>query len=416
MKLLRLILSVIFVPCLPMVGCNQTFDQIRTQSMIASGKVFTLSNPDGGKVLVTPGLMGRALTARVGSISSVGYVSLREIEAGPRDVPWNNYGGLDRFWVGPETGEFGIFFKPGVKLEMENWRVPEDLNKGGMKKVESEVDQEGVITLTKNMTFRNFSGTEFQIKATREIGIIPSDKLNEELGTLLPDGVSFVGSYSMNTLTNIGEDKWEKENGLLNIWILGQFNAGPKTLVIAPSRPGDESELGSRFTDKYLGELSKDAPDRIKVIDNAIIFRADARLESKFGLNPNRSTGFAGSYDPMSKLLIIVKFDVHSKSDLYADFTWKTDDPDPFKGDVFQSYNSGGEKPGQISSHPFYELESTSPCKELNPNEEIIHRHATFCFVGDPGNLEKLAEKVLGVSLQKVVTQMLDGGPLTPRQ
>ena len=105
-------------------------------------------------------------------------------------------------------------------------------------------------------------------------------------------------------------------------------------------------------------------------------------------------------------LLVVVKFEVPPEKSLYGNSTWKKVQPDPYAGDLFQTYNSdaaAGTPPGRYG---FYELESVSPSRELAPGESVHHRHLTYCFQGDYGALRDLARAILGVDLDEVRARM----------
>ena len=51
---------------------------------------------------------------------------------------------------------------------------------------------------------------------------------------------------------------------------------------------------------------------------------------------------------------------------------------------------------------PFFELESVSPAAFLKPQEGMSHTHSVFHFTGDKGELNQIALKVLGISLQDI--------------
>ncbi|MBI4583791.1 MAG: hypothetical protein HY717_07190 [Planctomycetes bacterium] len=393
--------TILFIAMMLNSSCSQNYQSIRNHVMVRSGRVYELKGEGDSRILVAPSLQGRILTTKVGAVESAGFLCLSDIAEGEVHEQFNNFGGQDRFWIGPEAGSFGIYFKPGEEVDRKHWKVPDDLNKGPMEVVSANDQQ---VVLSRGMAFTNYLGNSFKAKVQRELGSIPAQKLNEEIGLPLPAGLSYAGSYSLNTLTNAGEAKWEKDKGLLCIWILGQFNAGPKAVIIGPFKPGDSPELGPRFNDDYFGKVSVETPERFKVVGNAVLFRADAQKEGKFGIGARRSTGFAGAYDREKSLLILVKFDVHAEG-TYASFSWAKDNPKPYTGDAFQSYNSDSTTP-EGSKYPFFELESVSPVKELAPGESLVHRHATFCFQGEREQLKAVAEKVLGVSLEEIEKYM----------
>ena len=51
---------------------------------------------------------------------------------------------------------------------------------------------------------------------------------------------------------------------------------------------------------------------------------------------------------------------------------------------------------------PFYEIESVSPAAFLKPLAKLSHKHSVFHFIGDKAELNQIAIKVLGISLDKI--------------
>lgn len=390
----KAILLGVFLSISGLGGCKSTFE--RMVDVVGRDDAIVFTGEGGSKVLVSPRLQGRIMTTKVGSVESVGFVSVKTIEEGENHPNFNNFGGQDRLWLGPEAGQFGIYFEPGVELTRENWTVPADFDKGPFQ-VEKRND--GMALLTRDISVKNYSGTSFQVKAAREVGIILSGQMSKDLGVELPEGVSYAGSYSDNKITNTGDTKWDKEKGLVNIWILGQLEPGPKTVIIAPFKPGQ----GQPYRDEpYFGKIPE---DRLKLLENALLLRADANKEGKVGIPQNRTTGIAGSFDFIQNLLVVVKFDVPKEAALYANSSWEKKQAEPYSGDLFQTYNSNRSgTPDQ--RYAFYELESVSPSVELGPGESVRQRHETHCFQGDYVSLRGLAWKILAVDLDRVKEAM----------
>ena len=46
------------------------------------------------------------------------------IASGKIQPHMNAFGGEDRFWMGPEGGQFSIFFAKGAKFELADWFTP----------------------------------------------------------------------------------------------------------------------------------------------------------------------------------------------------------------------------------------------------------------------------------------------------
>ena len=66
----------------------------------------------GKEVLCAPSLVGRVLssTFEASSGESLGWIGVEAIQSGPADPVFNNFGGEDRLWFGPEGSQFGLHF------------------------------------------------------------------------------------------------------------------------------------------------------------------------------------------------------------------------------------------------------------------------------------------------------------------
>ena len=43
----------------------------------------------------------------------------------------NVFGGEDRFWLGPEGGQYSLYFRGGDPFDLDHWQVPEAIDWGG---------------------------------------------------------------------------------------------------------------------------------------------------------------------------------------------------------------------------------------------------------------------------------------------
>jgi hypothetical protein len=50
---------------------------------------------------------------------------------------------------------------------------------------------------------------------------------------------------------------------------------------------------------------------------------------------------------------------------------------------------------------PFYELETSSPAADLGPGESLSHIQYTLHLKGDAQDLDRVSQKVLGISLEE---------------
>lgn len=363
--------------------------------------VIVLADASGdARVALVPAWQGRVMTssARGDKGTSFGWVNRALIAKGEPQRHINVFGGEDRFWLGPEGGQFSIFFAPGARFDIEDWYTPAPIDTEPYDVVESTSD---TAVFRKKIELTNYSGTKFNLTAKRAIRLLDARESLMGLGVKLPDGVHAVALESVNSIMNTGASAWTKETGLLSIWILGMLNASPTTTVVIPFKKGPESELGPIVNAGYFGRVP---PDRLQVKDEVILFRADAKYRSKIGLGPRRAKPILGSYDATNQVLTIVQYTRPKAAAEYVNSMWEIQ-KHPFKGDVINSYNDGPAKPGMPQFGEVYELESSSPALALAPKEVATHIHRTIHIQGRERDLDKIARQLLGIGLAEIKTE-----------
>jgi hypothetical protein len=96
-------------------------------------EVIVLSDPStGARVAVAPAYQGRVMTSSANGDdgTSYGWLNRKAIASGERQPHINVFGGEDRFWLGPEGGQFSIFFKQGDPFDLDHWQTPEPIDWG----------------------------------------------------------------------------------------------------------------------------------------------------------------------------------------------------------------------------------------------------------------------------------------------
>jgi len=359
--------------------------------------VVVLSDQDGAAlVAVNPDLQGRVMTSTAGGPDgpSFGWIN-RELLASKANNPHiNAFGGEDRFWLGPEGGQFSVFFKPGEPFDLEHWFTPPPINEGAFEVVSRTTDR---IAFKKGMRLVNYSGTVFDLEVDRSVRLLGAQDI-AALGVTVPTGVRTVGFRSDNRITNTGTNPWVKDTGLLSVWILGMFNPSPQTTIVIPFKPGPEAELGPIVNDAYFGKVPA---EKLVVGNGVLFFSGDGTCRSKIGIPPRRALPFAGSYDPSAGVLTIVHLTIPEGASEYVNSMWRIQE-DPFAGDVVNSYNDGPASPGAKPLGPFYELESSSPAAALVPGASLSHSQTTMHFQGDEQALDAVARRVLGVGIEEI--------------
>ncbi|MSU37390.1 MAG: hypothetical protein EXS36_20285 [Pedosphaera sp.] len=349
------------------------------------------------KVAVSPAWQGRVMTstARGDDGMSFGWIN-RELIASRQIQPHINvFGGEDRFWMGPEGGQFSIFFAKGAKFELKDWFTP-----ATMDTMPYDVVKQSKSSATFRAAFAvtNYSGTRFDVTVNREVKLLTAARASERLGIKAGNDLKVVAFETINKITNAGKHPWEKKTGLLSVWILGMFNPSPATTIVVPINSGPESKLGVKVTSDYFGSIPA---DRLKVKEDVIYFSADGHYRSKIGINPQRSKAVLGSYDAANKVLTIIQFTQPQGVTDYVNSLWKIQD-NPFGGDAANSYNDGAPAPGVKPLGPFYELESSSPAAALQPGESLTHVHRTIHLSGPEVSIDAIARAALGVSLEDI--------------
>lgn len=361
--------------------------------------VITLTAEDGrAMVAVNPDIQGRVMTSTALGPEglSFGWINRELISSGENNPHINAFGGEDRFWLGPEGGQYSLFFKKDSPFDLEHWFTPPPINEGAFDLVARDERQ---VILKKDMNLVNYADFEFKIKVDRTIRLLPDAEL-EALGVPLGGKLSWVAFQSDNRITNAGEQPWKKETGLVSIWILGMFNPSPDTTIVIPFKTGPEEELGPVVNDAYFGKVPA---DRLKIADGVIYFKGDGQYRSKIGISPLRVLPFCGSYDAANRVLTIVHLTLpdNPAEHSYVNSMWEIQ-KDPYAGDVVNSYNDGPAAPGAKPFGPFYELETSSPGAILNPGESLRHVHTTLHLQGEEKDLDPIARKILGVSLDEI--------------
>ncbi len=260
------------------------FLQERVETIVLGSEV------GGPRVAVVPAYQGRVMTSTTGGAAqpSFGWINYEHIASGKPTPHINVYGGEERFWLGPEGGQFSIFFAPGARFELADWQTPAAIDTDAFEVVDQ---RDTSASFRHEARLKNYSNAEFHVRIDRTIELLSKADAEKSLGIELGD-MRFVGYRSTNRLTNIGENDWHKETGLLSIWILGMYKPGTRTTIVIPFRTGDEAEHGPIVNDAYFG---KPPAERLKIGNGVLFFSGDGRYRSKIGLPPRRAAAFAGA-------------------------------------------------------------------------------------------------------------------------
>jgi hypothetical protein len=399
----------LFLAAMALAGCATADSSTQDQTfggdvsfLQKHAEVVVLQDRSGsGQVAVVPAMQGRIMTSTAGGPGgkSFGWINRELIASGQTLKHMNPYGGEDRFWIGPEGGQFSIFFAKDVPFDFDHWQTPAAIDTEPFEMVSKSAD---AASFRRTMRLVNYSGTSFDVQVDREISVLDRDQALEQLGAPVGPSVKMVAFESSNRMTNAGTEPWTRQTGLLSIWILGMFNPSPETTIVVPFNVGPETRLGPVVNDTYFGKVPA---SRLVVKDGVLFFSGDGQYRSKIGLTPKRARNVLGSYDAANQVLTIVQYNKPQGVLDYVNSMWELQD-EPFRGDTINSYNDGPATPGAKPMGPFYELETSSPAAALAPGQSIVHTHCTVHLVGDKAELDPIAKALLGVTIAEITSAL----------
>ncbi len=376
-------------------GGDVAFLRSHTQTIVLGNK------SDGPRVAVVPAWQGRVMTsaAKGDQGTSYGWINDKHVASGKFSPQINLFGGEERFWIGPEGGQFSFYFDKGKDItDFTQWRVPSFVDTVPWN-VSSKTDSS--VTFNHKVSVKNWSDNKFDVHVKRVVSLVDKESIKAILGNPLK-GISAVGYESDNTITNVGKTEWTEKTGMPSVWILGMYKSGDQTTAVVPYASDSKAEKSGKIVnDDYFGKGSV-SKDRLVVEekDSVMYFACDSKMRAKIGLTPFRSKGLAGSWDATRGVLTIVHYNVPVEETRYVNSVWKMQDK-PFAGDALNAYNDGPNDSGE-SFGPFYELETSSPALALKPNASYTHTQRTIHLEGDRQLLNDISVKMLGVALKQI--------------
>ncbi|MEQ8535836.1 MAG: hypothetical protein RIB86_28520, partial [Imperialibacter sp.] len=183
------------LPCLiglwALAGCSQTTNENKEKAMPAKGtyaydsaflkantsSVYELKSSDRqARVMLSADYQGRVMTSTATGASgnSYGWLNYDLIESGEWNKQFNPVGGEERFWLGPEGGQFSIYFNEGAEFDISNWQVPGVIDTVAYPIVSAN-DTEVVFGTTAKLV--NYSGAEFDLAIERSVRLLSKEAL-----------------------------------------------------------------------------------------------------------------------------------------------------------------------------------------------------------------------------------------------
>lgn len=354
--------------------------------------LIILKNETDAQVIVSARYQAKVFTSTTSGAEgqSLGFIKYDAFDYDTPNEHMNAFGGENRFWLGPEGGQYSVYFKANTEQVYDNWHTPKPIDIEPWDLVSASNTK---TVMKKDMEVENYVGTKLKINVEREIVLHENKTIENLLNIKLDETVKVVGYSTKNTIKNNNDFEWTKETGTICIWILDMFVPAPRAVTLIPYYEGEEKDLGNIATSDYFGEI---ASDRLVKKDGMLYFKTDGKSRGKLGMNAKRTKAIAGNYDPDSKRLTITTYDVE-KDAVYLNQEWNIE-RNPLVGDAMNAYNDGPIEDGSTMG-PFLEIESASPAAFISPQQSQVHNHNVYHFIGDIEKLNPIAEKLLGTKL-----------------
>jgi hypothetical protein len=140
-------------------------------------------------VAVAPAYQGRVMTSTFDRNAgpSIGWINRKVIALGllseadrkgklEEHIYIFIFGGEERFWLGPEGGQFSVFFKPGTKFEFADWTTPAVIDTEPFEIVNQSSSS---AEFKRDCELTNFSGTNFKMGIRRTIRLLDNAAIAE---------------------------------------------------------------------------------------------------------------------------------------------------------------------------------------------------------------------------------------------
>lgn len=142
-------------------------------------------------VAVAPAYQGRVMTSSATGDAGTSYGWLNykliqqgvlkgEAAEGKLESKIHVFGGEERFWLGPEGGQFGIFFAPGTKFDFDHWKTPPPIDTEPFQVVSSDKTRALFSAL---FSVANQSGTKFDLAVERTVRMLGARSFQNPLAS-----------------------------------------------------------------------------------------------------------------------------------------------------------------------------------------------------------------------------------------
>jgi len=150
--------------------------------------IIELKDESGSaRLLLSPKWQGRVWTSTSTGPegASYGWINYDLLASGKMKKQFNPVGGEERLWIGPEGGQFSVYFAPGDTFNIDSWQVPGAIDTLPWK-VQSGSGAQAMFAA--EAILKNYSGAEFNILIERRVRLLRPPETESILGAKIPQG------------------------------------------------------------------------------------------------------------------------------------------------------------------------------------------------------------------------------------
>jgi hypothetical protein len=353
------------------------------------------------QVACAPTLVGRVMSCAFDALrgDTLGWIGVEAIQRGAVDPVFNNFGGEERIWFGPEGSQFGLHFADETQ-SFAAYRVQPAMSSQPYT-VLRQSQQRDFLVMCSRIELSNLQGTSFILNVERTIRLVEVSPYH--LGV---DGsVETIGFQSETLITNIGPRSIGRQTGFLSCWTPGTHPNGSGRFVIMPFRASGSHEKGDPVLRDYFKNFclgGRFPAERWRVGRDHAVLKSDGVCRVKVSLGPKRALNRIGSISVDGTELAINDFDLYPELPYVAAFWREISPEEALQGEAVSSYIDGPDEKGNRAGD-FYELETLSPALQLKPGESFVHRNRVVHLRGACEDIDEIAKRFLNVSTQHIV-------------
>ena len=257
-------------------------------------------------------------------------------------TPFDNYGGEDRFWLGPEGGQYGLYFPPGKPFVFDNWQTPARHARRRVGRRRSA--RPGAVTFARTHGGDQLRGHALR-RRRRAQGVAAFGRRRDEARSASPCRRRQVGR-----LRDVEHDheqgqrrRGRRRRGLAQRVDPRHVRARRRAPTSScPSKPERRRARSSTIATsaRCLPIASRDeATGFLRV-------QVRRKYRSKIGLGPARAKPVLGSYSDESRLLTIVLYTKPEGATRYVNSMWEIQ-KEPYGGRRGQQLQRRPHRAGQ---------------------------------------------------------------------